>query len=358
MSTYYVDGSVGNDGNAGNAEGAGNAWATIDHAMNTVAAGDTVYVKSSATYNELVTIDTVGTTALPVIFVGYTTTANRTDRGKVTIDGQSSRASALTDSLASVAAYYVFENFKFINGTGSGVDLTSVAQCVFRNCEFNGNGTHGFIGTNGHMFESCTFSSNGSDGLNAGIAIQVVGCWFESNTVDGIDITWGTVADSVFYDQGGVAVSFGGSNGYPCAVLGCTIDGNAKNTTTGVLFPASFWGPYILINTIVYDCITGVDGHNGGGRFIGRNNLLNNNTTDYGNAGYSTLVGEVTSAPAFSDEASQDYSLGATSPALDAGFDAYEVAGASQLADIGAIDSTASGGSGGAGPANKRAGKQ
>ena len=41
MTIYYVDGVVGDDTNAGTSEGSGSAWATIDKAMNTVAAGDT-----------------------------------------------------------------------------------------------------------------------------------------------------------------------------------------------------------------------------------------------------------------------------------------------------------------------------
>ena len=84
MTTYYVDGAVGNDGNAGTSEGAGNAWATIDHAMNTVAAGDKVFVKATGTYSETPVMDTVGASNNPITFEGYTTTPG--DNGKVTVD--------------------------------------------------------------------------------------------------------------------------------------------------------------------------------------------------------------------------------------------------------------------------------
>ncbi len=357
MATYYVDGVDGDDANDGLGEGSGSAWATIDKAMNTVSAGDTVFVKANTNYNELATIDTAGTTTAPILFVGYSSTANRTDRGQVTIDAEDTRGQCVADSLGSVAGFYVFENFKFINATGSGVAL-SLAQCVFRNCEFNDNGAHGLIATNGLLIESCVFSGNSSNGADGGTACSIVGCSFLNNTQDGIEITYGTVSDCVFYNNDADAISFLGSNGFPCVVLGCTIDGNAKATAVGIQFPGSFWGPFIAINNIIYDCSTGMSGHNnGGGRFIGRNNLMNSNTTDYGNAGYETLVGEVTSAPGFSDEAAQDYTLGGSSPALNAGFDAYEVRGATQLRDIGAHESTAGGSSGGVSP-SKRAGKQ
>lgn len=66
--------AVGDDANVGTSEGSGNAWKTIDKAMNTVAAGDKVWVKASANYTELVTIDTVGSIAAPIVFEGYTST--------------------------------------------------------------------------------------------------------------------------------------------------------------------------------------------------------------------------------------------------------------------------------------------
>ena len=358
MATYYVDGAMGDDGNVGTSEGSGNAWATIDKAMNTVAAGDIVFVKSSATYTEQPVIDTAGTVTAPILFVGYTTTANRTDRGKVTIDAEATRANCISDLISGTGAY-VFENFIFANATGHGVSLAGVNQMTFRNCEFNSNGSDGLSMGNGLMAESCSFTSNTGDGADVGTASQLHGCWFESNGGAGVNIDWGFIVGSVFYDTGNGAINFTGSNGFPCGVVNCTIDGNEKNTTTGIIFPASFWGPYVAINNIIYDCSTGISGHdNGGGRFIGRNNLLNSNTTDYDNAGYETLVGEVTGAPAFTDEAANDYTLGAGSPALNAGFDGYETGGTTQRADIGAFESTAAGGGGGGVSPSKRAGKQ
>jgi len=355
MTTYYVDGAVGDDGNAGTSEGSGNAWATMDMAMNTVVAGDIVFVKASATYAETATIDTAGTTTAPILFVGYATTANRTDRGKVTMDA-TGLGSALADTLGSTTGYYVFENFKFLNSDNQGVIL-SLNQMMFRNCEASDNVGRGISVGNGLAIESCIFSNNGGDAVNCGVTSQIYGSRFLGNA-NGVVMSHGVVWGCTFYDIGGNAIEFQGVNAFACAVINCTIDGNAKNTTIGVSFPGSFWGPFTAINNIIYDCITGMSGHNnGGGRFIGRNNLMNSNTTDYANAGYETLVGEVTSAPAFEDEASQDYSLGAGSPALNAGFDGYETGGTTQRADIGAFESSSAGGAGGVG-GNKRGNKQ
>jgi hypothetical protein len=358
VSTYYVDGADGDDGNAGTSEGSGNAWATIDKAMNTVAAGDIVFVKSSATYTELVTIDTVGTTTAPILFIGYTTTADRTDRGKVTIDAESSRANCIVSTLTS-NTFYVFENFILKNATGNGYSAINADQMTFRNCEFNDNGGNGLVSDNGLMVESCIFSGNASDGIDCDANAQIYGSRFLSNGTNGVTLITGVVWGCTFFDSGSAAITFLGSNTAINAVINCTIDGNSKTSTTGIRFGTSFWGPYAAINNIIYDCITGIDGYdNGGGRFIGRNNLLNSNTTDYDNTGYETLVGEVTGAPAFTDEAANDYTLGAGSPALNAGFDGYETGGTTQRADIGAFESTAAGGGGGGVSPSKRAGKQ
>ena len=353
MATYYVDGAVGNDGNAGTSEGAGNAWATIQKAMDTVSPGDTVYVKASATYTENVQLTTVGTSNSPIVFVGYATTANRTDRGKVTIDA-SGLTNCLSHSTVTSQFFYTFENFKFINAVAAGVNYISRSHVIFRNCEFNNNGGYGIFGANGFTFESCIFSGNGAEGFRVGTAAQAFGCYFAGNTSSGAYCTYGTISHSVFYNNGDDAITFLGSNGFSCIVLDCTIDGNAQNTLDGIRFPASYWGSYVAINNVIYDCTTGISGYAMGvGRFVGRNNLMNSNTTDYSDSTYETLVGEVTSAPAFTNEASQDYTLGSSSPALDAGFDAYEVMGATQRCDIGALESTeAAGGGGGGGGAS------
>ena len=130
MTTYYGDGAVGNDANAGTSEGAGNAWATIDKAMNTVAAGDTVYIKASATYDETANIDTAGTQGSPISFIGYSSTI--TDEGKVTWT-KSSSGSCLTDTPSST--YYHFRNIKFNNAASSNI---SVASYLYNNSMVDG----------------------------------------------------------------------------------------------------------------------------------------------------------------------------------------------------------------------------
>ncbi len=333
------------------------ALLTADAAMNAVSAGDTVYIRSDQTYSETVTIDTAGTTTSAIRVVGYT--ADIEDDGQATIAAADTRTNALADSLGATGGYYTFENIKFTDGTGDCVNL-SLNAMHWRNCEFTGAAADGLNSSgNGMVCESCIFFDNATHGCDAGSNCMFFGCTFEDCVGDGIEVSYGVVTNCVFINIGTRAIDFTGNNGFLCAVYGCTIDGVGKNTVVGIAFSTSFWGPYVAINNIIYDCGTGIQGQNNGNhRFIGRNNLLNSNTTDYGNAGYRTVPGEQTAAPQFTNEASEDYTLGSSSPAKGTGFDAYETEGATQSADIGALSTAAAGGGGGLLGPNKRAGKQ
>ncbi len=321
------------------------ALLTADAAMNAVVAGDTAYLRNDKTYSETVTIDTVGTTVSAIRVVGYGTSLD--DDGQATIDAADTRANCVADSLGSVGGYYTFEEVKFTDGTGDNVNI-SLNAMHWRNCEFSGAAVDGLSSSgNGMVCESCIFFDV-VKGCDAGNNCMFFGCTFEDCISDAIEITYGMVVNCVFINTGVVAIQFLGVNGFLCAVYGCTIDGVGKNTTTGIAFPSSFWGPYVAINNIIYDCLTGISGHNSGNhRFVGRNNLMNSNTTDYGNANYRTEPGEVTTAPQFTDEAGEDYTLGSSSPAKAVGFDAHETEGSTQAADIGALQVGAGGAGGG-----------
>lgn len=343
MATYYVDSPSGNDADDGLSEL--NAWATIDKAMNTVAAGDTVYAKADGVYTETATIDTAGTTSATITFEGYTSTPG--DGGQATIDAESTRAYCLNDTLASVSVYYVFKNFIFKRATTDNVGL-SVEDIIFKNCEFNDSTGDGCSCDNRAFFENCLFDSNGGAGIDGAAVVFAIGCRFITNTTEGIETGAGTfIFDCTFSGNGADAIECLGGNGTFVTILGCTVDGTGKITNAGIDLGSSFWSRAIVVNNLIYDCTEGIDCASQGTFFISRNNLLNNNTTDYPSSRFQTFEGEVTAAPQFEDEAGGDYSLGSSSPALDAGYDGYQLNGSTQRADIGAIESTAAGGGGG-----------
>ncbi len=342
MATYYVDGPSGNDADDGLSEL--DAWATIDKAMNTVVAGDTVYAKADSNYTETATIDTVGTVSATITFEGYTSTPG--DGGRATINAESTRAYCLDDALAGVAAFYVFKNFIFKGATTSNVEL-SVQDVIFKSCDFRSASGDGCACGSRTVFENCLFDSNGAAGVDGDGAVYVIGCRFSNNTTEGIETSAATfIFDCTFLGNGADAIECLGGNGTFVVVLRCTIDGTGKVTNTGIDLGSSFWSRALIANNIIYDCTEGIDGASQGTFFNSRNNLLNNNTTDYPSSRFQTFEGEVTAAPQFEDEAGGDYSLGSSSPALDVGYDSYLLNGSTQRADIGAIESTAAGGGG------------
>jgi hypothetical protein len=304
--------------------------------MNTVIAGDLVYVKASANYNETATIDIVGTNSNPITFEGYTTTPG--DAGQATIHGQSARASGILDSIAAARCHYVFKNFRITGHTSSGV-ITDQRHLHWKNCKFDTNGTAGIQCQSG-TFEACEFSDNSGSGLFATTAgpIVCVGCKFYRNGGAGSD-TAGLITLLVgceFFSNSTTAIDAGGANDTLLALVNCVIDGDAKDTTVGVSTNVSFSPFLTVVNSIIYDCVTGIASNLLGGNKISRNNLVNSNTTDYTN--YSTLTGEVTTAPSFVDESTQDYTLNAASPAKNTGYDIGAVGmdiGSRQLVDSG-----------------------
>jgi hypothetical protein len=321
MSTYYVSTS-GSNAAAGTSEGA--AWLTIDKGMNTVAAGDKVWVKADGDYVEKPIIDTAGTNIAPIVFEGYTATPG--DGGRATITRNGAAANCLIDSLGGANIFYVFKNFRFTSpSANSNIINLSGNYVTFKNCKIDsasvaGGGLNGF----GLLCESCEFISNGGGGVwvdgNGGIFID---CIFYSNGGYGLYHNGGAlvVICCTFFDN--VDAMFAGTNNGTVVVFNCTIDGNSKVTQTGLDLENTTGGLSCFANSVFYDCVRGIRQSTAsrGERVMSRNNCVNANTTAYTNA--ATFTGEVTSAPQFVNEVGgADYTPAAGSPLIDAGFDA------------------------------------
>lgn len=104
-------------------------------------------------------------------------------------------------------------------------------------------------------------------------------------------------------------------------MFNCTVDGDSKDTNQGILVAIN-WYPYVFINNIIYDCTTGIDGVASAhvAPQFGKNNLVNSNTDNYSN--WAPTSTDVTGAPKFTDETTQDYTVGDDSVAINAGYDA------------------------------------
>jgi len=319
MTTYYVDTVLGDDGNAGTSEGAGNAWATIDKAMNTVAAGDLVYVKASGSYQESLTIDTAGTNAAPIIFEGYTSTPG--DNGKATVDGNSI-VSVLLSSVPTVA-YYIFKNLIFTNATSSGIGDSGLSSVAWFNCEFTNNGANGVLADNDNAFINCIIANNGANGTDLDLTCSAIGCEIYGNgSAQWNALTWISFCHNLVYGHSSAGfdiVNLGGAAG-TCA--NNTIDGEGVAAVNGI--DVGGGAESFFFNNILYDIDSkGVNLSATpliGAHFQGFN-LMNSVTTPYTASVGFGLTGEqdVTSAPGFTDEAGDDYTLDSASPAKNAG---------------------------------------
>ena len=314
MTTYYVDGAVGSDGNLGTSEGAGNAWATIDKAMNTVAAGDHVYVKASVNYNELATIDTVGNSTAAILFSGYSTTPG--DNGMVTIDAQSTRDHCI-DTALTTSIYYLFENFVFTNGVSHNFEgVLSADSISFYNCRFSNSGGYGVRGDNWWKFINCEFLNNTQGPCDMDTDTDFVACVFHGNG------NYPVAANAEFY-----RCQFSGrdANDLACYqalnVLACTFDGEGG---TGDLIeqPNGF---SMLVDNILYNTTGNAVGNTSPPQVYGLSayNLFGNVGAKYQTApgltnplyGYQDIEGD----PEFTDEAGDNYTIQTTSPARAAG---------------------------------------
>lgn len=327
MPTYYVDGAVGNDAADGLSEGAptgsplAGAWATIDHAMNNVVAGDLVYVKASVTYDENAEIDTYGTAASPIIFEGYSTTPG--DGGRPV--WRNTSGDALTDTAFGSNSYYVFRHFDFDGSSGDGVSVGG--NFAFYDCIFQNNGGDGCEA--GGTFLNCEFINNTTYGLDLRFGnCKVFGCLSHGNGWNQIDLNATTVLYKVLV-YGNTGFSLINNSGFDDQMfLQVTSDGQGTSNDCMDLASRRVWA---IIDCILYDKANGVLNTD-----VAQNqhwnsplayNLLSSNTTDYNNcSGFTAFPVGLNDAspvspdnPRFEDEANSDYRLASDSPAKNAG---------------------------------------
>ena len=318
MATYYVSAATGNDSDSGLSEAL--AWLTIDKGMNTVAAGDKVWVKADGDYVEKPIIDTAGTNIAPIVFEGYTATPG--DGGRATITRNGAAPNCLTGSLGTADIFYVFKNFRFTSPLANTYVISLNGNYVtFKNCKMDSaSGGGGGVNGYGLLCESCEFSSIGSNGVEVGGKGGIfIDCIFYSIGGYGLYHNNGSlVLICCTFFANGNAIYSGATEGN-VVVFNCTIDGNSKVTQTGLDF-GNTTGLLCFANSVFYDCVRGIRQSTAsrGERVSSCNNLVNANTTAYTNA--STFTGEVTSAPQFTNEVGgADYTPAAGSPLINAG---------------------------------------
>lgn len=313
-------------GGANNGTSWTDAYTSLNTALAAVAAGDTVLV--SGTFNETVTISVAGTVTAPVLVRGDDRSggAGVGQPAQFTIDGQSTRANCLTTSLASnTNAMYCFRNMTCTGATSHGVSLAAIRHVTYKNCRSHTNGGNGWLCTNsGHSFETCRADGNTAIGIE-GNDIVIVGCKIHGNGGNGVLPTAITAFSCLFYNNTGADIECNSTSGQ-ISIFNCTVDGDGK-TAEGIRIDGGSHRGHCVVNTAVVGCSgTGSVGiastsNNIGEVAIMLNNLVNNNTSNYTNT--ETFTGEVTSAPGFTNQGSDDYTL-SSGGAVDAGADASD----------------------------------
>jgi hypothetical protein len=320
MTTYYVDGAVGNDTNDGLAEGAGNAWATIQKAADTALnGGDIIYVKNSVTYTEEVTQSVTPTgysNANPLRWIGYSDVPG--DFGRVVIDSPSSYAWYITYQVA----YGLWMNFSFTGGSTYGFNHSfgSGDSACFYNCEFRNNGSSGFYGDNVNSFFRCDIRNNGFHGLDIDNDCMIIACKIHNNTQKGVYVigSLGVLYKTLVYDNGaeGVEVTSNLDFGACNSIIN---NSGAFGLETGAASQA-----IAVLENVVYGNNIGIniDGVNGVGllEFFDYNAYYNNTTNIAGVTDpFKDSLNDVLGDPRFIDEANDDYRVRQNSPLVGAG---------------------------------------
>jgi len=321
---YYVDVTTGDNGDTGLTEAL--AWADLGYAANQVAAGETVYVKASASYTaddpDTATtnweITTAGTSTTPIIWIGYTSTI--TDGGVVTVDAQDTNTTACL--CMSGAVYNVFKNFRFSQATGVGFSGASSNVATFINCRFDNNGSDGVNVASQCSFEGCLSDNNAGMGFVVTYYSLFVACIALSNTTNGFWLTSGSCFACISAKNAGDWL-FACNSNYSFGMFNCVGDGDNDASQRG-FEPRGDGYSIAIANCIFMDCNVGItSGNDCGELVISRNNLFYSNGTDRTSwkAGEGDVAG---SSDPFTDSANDDYSLKSGSEAIDTGYDASQ----------------------------------
>lgn len=253
--TYYVDGASGSDGNAGTSTGA--ALKTLGKASTSTAAGDTIYVKASATYNEILTFRSTGTASSPVIWEGYSTTPG--DLGRATVEGGNTRSSNVRVNNCS---NNIVKNFILQGATTDSINYTDLGgNGFFFNCKIlKGSGTSpASVSSTGYAAFALTivgseisgFTGSGT-GTGSGIVLRRIEfCEIHGNTGDGITLssyrTAGEMQNNIIYSNGGKGISLSGA-GQVGIISNNTINGN---TSDGISIDGADNSNVIIQNNVI-----------------------------------------------------------------------------------------------------------
>jgi|GEM_PF-3153956 hypothetical protein len=218
---------------------------------------------------------------------------------------------------------------------------------VFENCVWNGpNRAFQFYKNTGDVtFRNCIFNISGGDlgaGLNNDGGPGDAAIKFEDCLLNGNNKTYGIGCEAgsffrftrcIIMNTKGWGINFNATG--EGEVINCVIRGFESATTNGVRF-AKDGGANIIRNTVITNCVIGLNNMGTGTASNDYNNLYNNGT-NY--EGFSAGPNSISSDPLFVAPGAGDFRLSAGSPCIDAGDPSDTVpAFGGSIIDIGPVE--------------------
>ncbi len=292
--------------------GATNHPATI---ASGIGGSSTVYIKSG-TYQKVGAATTVLTTAVNssnghgIWWIGYVTSRTTETLGddRPLFDGNSAATNALYSS-----GRQTFCNLRFSGATSHGVNLNN-SSSRFVNCKSSSNGGAGINSDTQTFLFGTEVNNNSVNGVNGGV--NALYSYIHDNTGVGSTKNNGALVNNIF-DSNSTSALGDGINNFMTVGNIFYNNPNAAMQSNGDE-PADIG---FVVNNIFSSNGYALYENGASTQFLLFNNSFYGNTTNF----FGTIIfpntNNITTDPAFANAASADFTVGAASPVIGAGFD-------------------------------------
>jgi hypothetical protein len=358
----------------------GGAMATVSNAASIAVPSNTIYVKASGTYTVTtaltITLNSASSPGNPLSIIGYTST--RGDNGQFTWTTATNSINLVELSNGSTSAVNVlFQNISFTTTAGTKKDAIHSASSSVNavmveviNCTINGfvvgiEGDPAVSFINGLFLINSRVTGCSSHGVRNGAHTYILGCCIDNNGGDGFNSSSAAFPNhlpcwvfekSIFYKNGANGINFNGLTDTPNStqlfmviVSHCDC---STNTSAGLVFGNAV-DPYGQISNSIFDAngTYGVAQSTSSSTlitsFLLYNNAFYNNTTAPTlnlAAGFGTVTLSANPYTSIGTDFSLNSTAGGGAACKGAGWPGALNFGGTGHADIGALQSSGSGG--------------